>query len=84
MDYLQTRTTSWLPFSFPGHLPDPRIESKAPVLWEDFGDYNYKLGFQRKQGYVSAKPIKAYVCFDQFGLFYVITVELGMGLSSLK
>lgn len=68
MDYLQTRILELVAISSPGHLPDPRIESKAPVLWEDFRDYNYKVRIPKKQGYVSTKPIKAYVCFDQFGL----------------
>ena len=47
------------------HGLNPRLLYCGKTL----GTIIIKLGFQRKQGYISTKPIRAYVCFDQFGLY---------------
>ena len=43
---------------------NPRLLYCRKIL----GTVIIELGFQRKQGYISTKPIRAYACFDEFGL----------------
>ena len=33
---LQARILEWLPFPFPGDLPDPGVESGSPALQADY------------------------------------------------